>query len=332
METYVNHTKRSIAALALGAGLSLCMLPSLAAGTEYPSKTVTVYVGFAAGGPTDVVARMLAEGLSKKLGQAFIVENRVGASGELAANLLKKAAPDGYTLMVGANGTLSILPVVKKELAYKPLVDFTPVAPVARFPYYLVVSKDSALHSYKDLVDQGRRRGAGLTFGSAGPGSANHLAREWFSKAAEIDAVHVPYKGDAAVLNDLIANRLSFAFLAGNVVKPQVEAGNLRILASASTSAGAEPSNIPVLGTGLLRGFSAEPWNGLLGPAGLPKEIVGKLNRAVNEVMSSEAVVAKLKALDQYPFKGSAGVFAEHIKTQTERTADIVRKSNLTIE
>ncbi|WP_144630210.1 Bug family tripartite tricarboxylate transporter substrate binding protein [Bordetella genomosp. 13] len=322
--------RKALAAATLGLATLFAGVSARAA--DYPSRTVTIYVGFAAGGPTDVVARLLADGLSKKFGQSFVVENRPGASGELAANLLKKAAPDGYTLMAGANGTLAILPVVKKSLAYKPLVDFTPIAPIARFPYYLVVSKDSAFASYQDLIEAGRKPGDGLTFGSAGPGSANHLAGEWFSKTAEINATHVPYKGDAAVLSDLISNRVDFAFLAGSIVIPQAQSKNLRILGSSASSPDIGLQGHPILGQGSLPGFSAEPWNGLLGPAGLPEDIVSKLNAAVNEVMSSDSVGVKLKDMDQYPFVGSASAFAEHIRTQTERTADIVRKSKLTIE
>ncbi|WP_223851277.1 MULTISPECIES: Bug family tripartite tricarboxylate transporter substrate binding protein [Cupriavidus] len=299
---------------------------------EYPARAVTVYVGFAAGGPTDAVARLLAEGLTRKFGQPFVIDNRPGASGELAANLLKKAAPDGYTLMVGANGTLAILPAVKKGLGYNPLVDFTSIAPVARFPYYLVVSRDSTLTSYQDLVQAGRTPGKGLTFGSAGPGSANHLAGEWFSKKAGIHATHVAYKGDAAALSDLIANRIDFAFLAGSLVLAQAQSKNLRILGSSASSADVGRPGIPVLGSASLPGFSAEPWNGLLGPAGLPRDIVGKLNAAVNDIMGSERVATRLREMDQYPFPGSPGSFADHIRVQTQRTADIVRTSGLTFE
>jgi len=322
--------KKALAAAAFGFASMLAAVPGH--GAEYPSKAVTIYVGFAAGGPTDVVARLLAEGLTKKLGQPFIVENRPGASGELAANLLKKAAPDGYTLMVGANGTLSILPAVKKGLGYKPLTDFTPIAPVARFPYYLVTSKDSTLASYQDLIQQGRKPGKGMSFGSAGPGSANHLAGEWFSKKAGINATHIAYKGDAAVLSDLIANRIDFAFLAGSLVIPQAQSKNLRILGSSASSPEIGRQGIAVVGKEFLPGFSAEPWNGLLGPAGLPKDIVSKLNSAANEIMGSTSVGVRLKEMDQYPFLGSPGTFADHIRTQTERTADIVRTSHLTIE
>lgn len=320
----------SVAACVLGTGL---FAPSSNAGASaYPDKPVTIYVGFAAGGPTDVVARLLAEGLTHKFRQSVVIENRPGASGELAANLLKKATPDGYTLMIGANGTLSILPEVRKTIQYQPLRDFVPIAPVARFPYYLAVSKESTFSTYDDLVKYGRSHAKGLTFGSAGPGSANHLAGEWFAKAAGMDAIHVPYKGDAAALNDLIANRVDFAFLAGSVVIPQVEADKIRLIASASSSPDIGLQGIPVLGRDELPGFTAEPWNGLLGPAGLPSDIVQILNAAVNEVMTSPNMKERLKKLDQYPFTGSVDVFADHIRKQSAQTADLVRTLNLTIE
>src|SRR3546814_563574 len=209
---------------------------SFAFAADYPQKPVTVYIGFSAGGPTDTVGRLLADKLSQKLGQTFVVENKVGASGVVAANLVKKAEPDGYTLMLGSSSTLSIIPHVQKSVQYDALKDFTSIALVASYPYYLAVPADSQFKTFDDLIAYGRDKSHQLSYASAGTGAVNHLAGEWLKEETGINALHVPYKGDSAAMPDLISGRVDYALLAGIVALPQVEAGKLRVLASASSS------------------------------------------------------------------------------------------------
>lgn len=314
-----------ISAAALG-------VSSFAHASAYPQKPVTVYIGFSAGGPTDMVGRLLADKLGQKLGQTFVVENKAGASGVVAANLLKKAAPDGYTLMLGSSSTLSIIPHVQKDIQYDALKDFTPIALVASYPYYLAVPANSKFKTFDDLVAYGRDKSNQLTYASAGTGAVNHLAGEWLKEETKINALHVPYKGDSAAMPDLIAGRVDFALLAGIVALPQVEAGKLRILASASSSPDKGAPNIEIIGQEKVPGFDAEPWNGLMGPAGLPKNVVTTLNTAVNEVLSDPDVKAQLLKLDQYPFTSTPNGFRQHIEDQSSRWAGIIKKSNIVIE
>lgn len=326
--------RRPFIAAALAAALATAFaLPAIAqpAG-DYPNRPVTIYIGFTAGGPTDVVGRMLAEGLSRKFNQNFIVDNRAGANGGLAAQLLKKAAPDGYTLMIGSSGTLSISPNIQKNLAYDPVKDFTPIGLVANYPYFLVVPSTSPFQSYDDLVKKGREPGSDLTFASAGGGSVNHLAGEWFSHEAKIKTTHVPYKGDSAAVADIVAGRVDFAFLAGAAALPQVKVGKMRLLASASATPGRGGPGVMTIGESRIKGFAAEPWNGLMGPAGLPPEVVAKLNAAINEVMNRKDMVAQLEQLEQYPFTGTPERFATHIKEQTARWADVVKVANIKVD
>lgn len=314
--------------------LGACALgvSTLASAAGYPEKPVTIYVGFSAGGPTDIVARVLAEKLTQKFGQSFIIDNRVGASGAVAANQVKKANPDGYTLMIGSSSTLSIIPFVQKGVQYDAIKDFTPIGLVASYPYYLVVPPDSKFKTYDELVAFGRQKDQQLTYASAGNGAVNHLAGEWFKGDTGINSLHVPYKGDSAAITDLVAGRVDFAFLAGVVAIPQVTAGKLRILASASSSPDKGPKNTLVLGQQKLPGFSAEPWNGLMGPAGLPADVVTKLNAAVNEIMSNPDVKAKLLTLDQYPFTGTPQQFSDYIQKQSAHWAGVIKKSNIVLE
>lgn len=311
------------------AGLTL-PLSTLAAG--YPEKPVTITVGFSAGGPTDIVARILAEKLTNKFGQSFIIENKTGASGAVAANIIKKAVPDGYSLMIGSSSTLSIIPYIQKGVQFDPIKDFTPIGLVASYPYYLAVSPESKFKTFEDLVEFGRQKNNSLTYASAGNGAINHLAGEWFKSTTEINALHVPYKGDSAAVVDLAANRVDFAFLAGVVAIPQVEAGKLRVLASASSDPKKGVQNVPVLGQQKVPGFAAEPWNGLMGPAGLPQDVVAKLNTAINEIMSDPEVTSKLLTLDQYPFTGTPAQFTDYIQKQSAHWASIIKKSNIALD
>lgn len=325
--------RRSILGLAIAyAGASALGVPSIAQAGAYPEKPVTVYIGFSAGGPTDTVGRLLADKLSQKLGQTFIVENRAGASGAVAANLLKKAKPDGYTLMLGSSSTLSIIPYVQKGIQYDVLKDFTSIALVASYPYYLAVPADSTFKTFDELIAYGRDKNNQLTYASAGTGAVNHLAGEWLKDETKINALHAPYKGDSAAIPDLIAGRIDFALLAGIVALPQAEAGKLRILASASSSPDKSAPNIEIIGQDKVPGFEAEPWNGLMGPAGLPEDIVTTLNTAVNEILSDPVVKAQLLKLDQYPFSSTPNEFRQRIKDQSARWAGIIKKANIVIE
>ncbi|HEY4542781.1 MAG TPA: tripartite tricarboxylate transporter substrate binding protein [Noviherbaspirillum sp.] len=299
---------------------------------EWPTRAVTLVVGFSAGGPTDVVARILAEQLTAKFNQPFVVENKGGAGGGVAAIGVKKAAPDGYTLMFGSSGTLAIAPHLQKNLGYDPIRDFTPIGLVASYPYFLVVPATSPLTSLDELIKQGRNPSSRLSFASAGNGAVNHLAGEWFKHEAKIHAMHVPYKGDSAAVADLVAGRTDFAFLAGAVALPQVKSGKLRILASASATPGRGGEGVITLGESRFKGFDAEPWNGVMGPAGMPQSIVTKLNAAINEIMSRKDIVDRLVTMEQYPFTGTPQKFASHIKEQTDRWAAVIKTSDIKAE
>ncbi|WP_024813669.1 tripartite tricarboxylate transporter substrate binding protein [Acidovorax sp. JHL-3] len=301
------------------------------AGSDWPTRPVTIVVGFSAGGPTDVVARILADNLTTQFKQSFVVDNKAGASGGVAAMQVKQAAPDGYTLMFGSSSTLSIIPTLQKT-GYDPLLDFTAIGLVASYPYFLVAPASSNITSLDELLKQGRSSSSRLSYGSAGNGAVNHLASEWFKHEAKIDAVHIPYKGDSAAVTDLVAGRLDFAFLAGSVALPQAKAGKMRLLASASAVPGRGGDGLPTLGEQRFKGFSAEPWNGLMGPKGIPQSIVVKLNAAVNQIMSRPDVVARLAAMEQYPFTGTPQQFTDHIKTQKERWAVVIQSSNIKVD
>ncbi len=312
-------------------------LPALAAAisfnsaaADYPAKPVTLVIGFTAGGPTDAVGRYLARKLEAELGQTVVVENRAGANGVVAVQSVKRAAADGYTLMLGSSGTLSIEPVYKQKVDYQVLKDFQPVALVASYPYLLVVPSGSSFNTVQELIAGARQKPGTLTFASAGSGAVNHLAGEWFKSASKVDITHVPYKGDSAAIADLVAGRVDMAFLSAIAAMPQVQAGKLRALAIASAQPSPVAPGVPTVAQAAgIPGFTAEPWNGVLAPAGLPPEITQRLNAAVNKVMGTAESRDALLKLGQFPMTGSADDFAQHIRTQTERWAQVIQDGNI---
>lgn len=312
-------------------------LPALAAAisfnsaaADYPAKPVTLVIGFTAGGPTDAVGRYLARKLETELGQTVVVENRAGANGVVAVQSVKRAAADGYTLMLGSSGTLSIEPVYKQKVDYQVLKDFQPVALVASYPYLLVVPSGSTFNSVQELIAGARQKPGALTFASAGSGAVNHLAGEWFKSASKVDITHVPYKGDSAAIADLVAGRVDMAFLSAIAAMPQVQAGKLRALAIASAQPSPVAPGVPTVAQAAgIPGFTAEPWNGVLAPAGLPPEVTQRLNAAVNKIMSTAESRDALLKLGQFPMTGSADDFAQHIRTQTQRWAQVIQDGNI---
>lgn len=312
-------------------------LPALAAAisfnsaaADYPAKPVTLVIGFTAGGPTDAVGRYLARKLEAELGQTVVVENRAGANGVVAVQSVKRAAADGYTLMLGSSGTLSIEPVYKQKVDYQVLKDFQPVALVASYPYLLVVPSGSSFNTVQELIAGARQKPGTLTFASAGSGAVNHLAGEWFKSASKVDITHVPYKGDSAAIADLVAGRVDMAFLSAIAAMPQVQAGKLRALAIASAQPSPVAPGVPTVAQAAgIPGFTAEPWNGVLAPAGLPPDLTQRLNAAVNKVMGTAESRDALLKLGQFPMTGSADDFAQHIRTQTERWAQVIQDGNI---
>ena len=312
-------------------------LPALAAAisfnsaaADYPAKPVTLVIGFTAGGPTDAVGRYLARKLEAELGQTVVVENRAGANGVVAVQSVKRAAADGYTLMLGSSGTLSIEPVYKQKVDYQVLKDFQPVALVASYPYLLVVPSGSSFNSVQELIAGARQKPGALTFASAGSGAVNHLAGEWFKSASKVDITHVPYKGDSAAIADLVAGRVDMAFLSAIAAMPQMQAGKLRALAIASAQPSPVAPGVPTVAqVAGIPGFTAEPWNGVLAPAGLPPEVTQRLNAAVNKIMGTAESRDALLKLGQFPMTGSADDFAQHIRTQTERWAQVIQDGNI---
>jgi len=268
--------------------------PQASAQGTWPERPVTIIVPFAAGGNTDGFARMAAQHLSESLGKTFVVENRPGAGGAIAAEFVAKAQPDGYTLFLAALPVMAVVPAVQK-VRYDSLKDFAPISNIGTNPFALVVNKDLPIHSLKEFVEYVRTRKGEMSYGSAGVGSLNHLSMVLFLKQAGLDMVHVPYKGNAPALGDVVAGHVQAMFSNLSDALPQTKAGNVRMLAVSSEQRSILASEVPTVAESGYPKYKVLTWNGLMAPAGTPREIVDKLSseiaKAVKEPKFREQLV-----------------------------------------
>lgn len=306
------------------------LLSALCASAQtWPARPVKLLVGFAPGGPTDLVARLIAQRLTQQTGQAFVVENRPGANGALAAREVIGSAPDGYTLLVGTSGALTVSPSLLKQMSYEPLRDLTPVAMLAGYPYVLVVQPTAPINDVRELVAYAKANPDKGAFSSAGIGSVNHLAGEWFSTITKLNLSHVPYKGDSPALSDLMTGRLLFGFNTVTTSMPQVKAGKLRAIAVTSEKRTDLAPGIPTMIEQGYPGFVVEPWNGVLGPAKMPKDVVDRINSVVAAALVDPTVKTKIMETGQYPIVETPEDMRKLIEQQTARWRDIARAANV---
>ncbi|PYE25471.1 tripartite-type tricarboxylate transporter receptor subunit TctC [Paraburkholderia silvatlantica] len=311
-------------------GLSTTTFAFAQDASEYPSRTVRLMVGFAAGGPQDNITRMLAEYFGKQFDRSFYVENRPGANGEVAANYTKYLTADGYSLLLAGSGAMSVAPSMQTALGYNSAKDFTAIGRVSGFVYLLAVPSSSPFKSTRDLILYGRTNKGALSYASAGIGATNHLAGEWFKSRTGVDAVHVPYKGDAEALTDLIAGRVSYAFIGGPGVIAQAKAGKLRILASSGLTQKQEGIDVPTVAQAAnIPDFDVVPWTGLFAPAGLASGIVGRLNTAIMKSMATPEAKARLLAIGQFSFTDTPEQFAQYLRTENARWASVVELAQI---
>ncbi len=263
---------------------------AFAAPPAWPTRTVRVMVGFAPGGFADIVARALSEQLTASLGQSFVVENRTGASGTLASNAVAKAPADGSVLLLGHSTPNAVAAALFRDLPYDAVKDFTPIAQVAVHPHMLVVPAASPFRSTADLVAAARGKPGGVAYSSAGIGSVHHLASTIFGQQAGLELTHVPYRGSAPAMADLIAGRVDFAIDGVSAVAPQIEDGKLRPLAAATMARINRFPDLPTLQEQGYGDIDAMSWVGLFGPPGLPPEIVARAAAAVDAALETPAM------------------------------------------
>jgi tripartite-type tricarboxylate transporter receptor subunit TctC len=302
-------------------------LATPAAAQPFPAKPIRLVAPFAPGGALDLIARGVGAKLSESIGQPVVVENRAGASGAIGSEAVAKAAPDGYTLLLGATTTHGINPAFNpKSLPYDAVKDFTPVSLVGTIPHALVVNPKLSLSSVADLVRLGKSRS--LNYGSAGNGSPHHLAAELFRSLTGIDAVHVPYKGSGPALADLMAGNIDFISVEYTAVEPHVKSGKLKALATA-TAQRVPGIDLPTVAEAGYRGFEVTSWYAVFGPAGMPKDVTQKLAAEIRKAVTETDLRDRLRGLGTTPIGSTPEELAAHQKSDIERWTRVVKTANI---
>ena len=299
---------------------------------DYPSRPVRWIVPFAPSGPTDLMSRAVAEKLSQRLGQQFVVDNRPGAGGNIGAELVSKSAADGYTLMIGHVGTHAINSSLYPRIGFDPIRDFTPVTLIATLPLALIIHPSVPAKNVSELIAYAKVRPGQLNFASAGNGGPTHLTGELFKTSAHIEIVHVPYKGNAAALLDLIAGRVQMMFSNMLTSMPHVRAGKLRAIAISSARRSPQAPDLPTVAESGLPGFSAVPWYGVLGPAGLPRPLVSKLNTEIAHALAQHDMQERFVAQGIDLQSSTPDQFGALIKSEIVKWRKVVRDAGAKVD
>ncbi len=295
---------------------------------SYPGKPVRIVVPFAPGGGVDVTARILAQKLTERIGQSFIVDNRTGASGIIGTEFVAKSAPDGYTLLVGSQTTQAVVPAMYGKLNYDTTRDFAPVTQIAVSPLLIVIHPSLPVKSVKELIALAKARPGQLTFGAASGGTP-HMAGELFKLVAGVDMLFVPYKGEGPAIADAIGGQISMVFSNLPVALPQAQGGRLRALAVTSPQRVATAPQIPTAAESGLPGYEAATWFGLFAPAATPREVVAKLNAESASALNAPEVKERMAAQGLFVVANTSEQFANFLKTEIPRWAKVVKDAGI---
>ncbi len=310
----------------------VAMVSPVSAAEQFPTRPIRVIVPYAPGGNVDISARIIAPPLAEALGQTVVVDNRPGAGGNLGASMVAKATPDGYTLLVGSSGPLSVNPVIFKNLPYDTLKDFAPISTVQAVPLVVLAGPKSNINSIADVITAAKARPGKLTMASAGAGTTNHFAIELFAHMANVKLLHVPYKGSGPALSELLGGQVETMIdqLAASI--GYVRDGRLKVLAVTTQQRAAALPNVPTLEELGYKGYQAATLLGLLAPAGTPKPVVVKLNAGVRKIMDNHTVAERFRGLGANPGASSPEEFTTRIRDELEQWRTLVKQLNLKFE
>jgi tripartite-type tricarboxylate transporter receptor subunit TctC len=299
---------------------------------SYPAKQIRFVVPFPPGGPADILSRTIGQVLSESWGQQVVIDNRAGAGGNIGAEIVAKAPPDGYTMLMGFVGTHAINSSLYRDMPFDPVKDFEPVALVAMVTIILVVHPSVPVKSVRELIALAKAKPGELSFGSPGNGTPQHLAGELFDTMTGVRMVHVPYKGAVPALTDLLGGRLSLIFSSMPPALPHVQSGKLRALGVTSGARSPAAPDVPTISQSGLPGYEVINWYGVLVPARTPRDIVGKLNAEIVRIMNLPAVKERLAAQGAETYTSSPEKFADYIKKETEKWAKVVKFSGAKLD
>jgi tripartite-type tricarboxylate transporter receptor subunit TctC len=311
----------------------LLLLCGTAIAQPYPGKPVRVIVPYVAGGSADITARTIAQKLSESLGNAFVVENRAGANGSIGTDVVAKAAPDGYTLLLVASGPVVVNPSLYSKVPYDPVKDLQPITQVTTYQYVLVVPAASSFKTISDLIKNAKEKPGQLSYGSTGIGGGNHLAGELLALTTGTQLNHIPYKGSAPALADLLGGQLSFMFDTVVTSVPQIRGGKLRAFAVSGPARAAVLPDVPTLQELGYKGFEITQWQGFFAPAGTDRAIVAKLHQEVAKTLAQKDVVERLVTQGGNEIVGNTPEqFARVVEADLARYARLIRDAKIRAE
>jgi len=310
--------------------LTFLYSPCVIFAQSYPSKPIRMIVPYAAGGSTDLTARLIAKSLANSFGQPVLVDNRPGAGGTIGQDFVAKAAPDGYTILFSAAGPLVVSPNTYSKLSYDPIKSFDPVVLIATQPLLLVVNPETKIYSISDLIKEGKAKQGKLNYGSFGNGSAAHLAAESFKSVTKIDMVHVPYKGSSPALVALMGGEIDLMFDVFSTSAPFVKAEKLRAIAITAKERSSQFPDIPTLEQAGISGMDAGTWFGVLVPAGTSKSIVDQLNKTLNNILIEKEVRESLLAQGTTIKGGSPEQFNDFFLSEYKKAGKLVKAAGIT--
>jgi tripartite-type tricarboxylate transporter receptor subunit TctC len=318
---------RCISRLIVAAAIACTALTAQA--QDYPTRPIKVVIAFPPGGPTDLVGRLLADKLKELLGQPVIIENKAGASGAIGANEVAKAAPDGHTLFFTTSGAVTITPNLRTDIPYDTLRDFAPISRVVDVNEMLVVRPELGANSAKDLAAMAKAKPGALAFASTGVGSPPHLALELFQDAAGVKFVHVPYRGAAPAITDLLGGQVVAMFADAPVLLPHIQAGKLKPLGVAATERNPALPDVPTLAEQAFANMIVDNWYGLLAPAKTPPAVIAKLNQAVRTALSDPVLKDKLVKVGAVPTASTPDEFHAFLGEELTRWGKVIRDKGI---
>ena len=326
--THTRAQRRALLALLAAGGAAPSVLAQASAGA-YPQQPIKIIVPFAAGGPTDVLARAIGVKLTERWGQPVVIDNRVGAGGNIGAELAAKAAPDGYTLMLGTAGILAVNPALSK-VRFDSVKDFAPISLTANLTSLLAVHPSLKVKTARELIALAKSKPGQLNYGSSGNGTASHLAMERFNRIAGTDIRHVPYKGAAPAVNDLVAGNVEVMLIGLPTIMPQVAGGRVVPLGISSLKPSAMAPGLPTIADAAgLPGFEVTNWLGMMAPAGTPRPIVARLNREIVDILNRQDVKDQLLAAGFDPLTSSAEQFASYLESELALWGKFIRETGI---
>ena len=319
--------------LALAGGLG-CTTPGLGqalAQARYPNKAIRMVIPFTPGGSADILGRAIGHELTTAWGQSVVPENIAGAGGSIGADRVAKAAGDGYTLLMGHVGTLAITPGLYPKLPYDPIKSFTPIAWVARVPNVLVVHPSLPVKDLASFIAYAKAHPGKINYSSGGNGSAAHMTMAYLAQQTGIDMQHVPYKGTAPAVNDLVAGQLQALFTGIPAVLAQLRAGQIKAIAVSSPQRVAVLPDVPTVAEAGVRGFEADQWYGVVGPAGMPADVVARINAQINESLKSPAILERLQNEGAQPMPTTPAAFGQLIAKDLARWGKVIKDNHMTL-